>query len=474
MALKDEYMDIFNQHKRENAYQALSDAYDAYAAPSVRANKDGYSGFTTLLNTNKTQPQLTPLPLATPGESKYMLASYSSTPTAGAGAETAGDAGGYQSLGTYNDTQLSPEEMAQVNAYKQQYAAAQAAGDTAGMEAAHAGAESIRARHGYSGGVDGSGYYAVTPTQPRYTAGKLPSASSAESYINDMYAAQQASALQALESAYETNMNTLNATGEKIPAYYYAAANDAGAQAAIQKANFNEQAAASGLNSGAGGQAALSMGNQLQGNLSNIQQQKANALADLELQRTQLSTAYQNDIAQAIADGNLAKAQALYDDFVRVDNSIVETARAQQDEYYRAAAFANSQYTDNRNYNLSLADKMAQYGVFSGYDGILKPEQIEGMSSYFEGLQTPTKTSGGGGKGGTNDGGPTPQPSDSGEKMSAAAQSTYDEAVYRMGFKGASAEDIMDYLGAMVDVYKKITQAEAKAIMNQLVAAGII
>ncbi len=40
--------------------------------------------------------------------------------------------------------------------YKNDYAKAQAKGDKAGMQKAHAGAEAIRAKSGYSGGVDGS------------------------------------------------------------------------------------------------------------------------------------------------------------------------------------------------------------------------------------------------------------------------------------------------------------------------------
>lgn len=51
---------------------------------------------------------------------------------------------------------MSVEDQDKINQYKQQYDIAKANNDTQGMEAAHAGAEEIRSRYGFSGGVDGS------------------------------------------------------------------------------------------------------------------------------------------------------------------------------------------------------------------------------------------------------------------------------------------------------------------------------
>ncbi|NLT12873.1 MAG: hypothetical protein GXY05_00875 [Clostridiales bacterium] len=153
-------------------------------------------------------------------------------------------------------------------------------------------------------------------------ASDLPSAGSAQQYIKEMYAARREAALQAFKSAYDDGMNALTATAAGLPKKYQAARNQAAAQSEIQRANFNEYAAAKGLGSGAGGQAMLAIGNQLQSDLSAIGSAEADALAGLELQRAQLSARYRNDIAKAIADGNLAEAAALYDDFIRAANSI--------------------------------------------------------------------------------------------------------------------------------------------------------
>ena len=66
--------------------------------------------------------------------------------------------GSYKPLGTYNDADLSAADAAKVQQYKSQYEAAKSAGDTKGMEAAHAAAEAIRKNYNYSGGGDGSDY----------------------------------------------------------------------------------------------------------------------------------------------------------------------------------------------------------------------------------------------------------------------------------------------------------------------------
>ncbi len=56
---------------------------------------------------------------------------------------------------------LTAEQQAEIQALKDAWSAASAAGDRAAMERAHAGAEAIRAQAGYTGGADGSGHTKV-------------------------------------------------------------------------------------------------------------------------------------------------------------------------------------------------------------------------------------------------------------------------------------------------------------------------
>ena len=178
---------------------------------------------------------------------------------------------------------------------------------------------------GGGGGGGGGGYYYTAP-KAQYEAPTLPSASSQADYIKAMYDASQKAQEEALRASYEKNTGALDYQQGKISPTYDAAANNAGAQAAIQRANFNESANASGLNTGAGSQAELSMRNAEAANISAIRKAQADAQADLDFQRSQLTLEYQNAIREAIAKNELQKAQALYEEAKRVDESLVSTA----------------------------------------------------------------------------------------------------------------------------------------------------
>lgn len=93
------------------------------------ANQGVYSAVSTI-NNNKSS-----------GNSQYTTNNYVHTPT-----------------GSYNDVGVSDWAQKQIQNYKAQYNDAMARGDEEGMRLAHAAAEAIRAKYGYSGGADGSEY----------------------------------------------------------------------------------------------------------------------------------------------------------------------------------------------------------------------------------------------------------------------------------------------------------------------------
>lgn len=186
------------------------------------------------------------------------------------------------------------------------------------------------------GGGGGGGSRSSSTTKNAYKAAVLPSATSQESYINAMYDANEAKKKAALEAQYAANVGALDQQAAKIPAQYDSAANQAAAQAAINRANFNEMAAASGLNTGAAGQAALAQNNALLGAVSEIRKNQANALNDVEAQRVSLQQQYQAAIKEAIANNEADRAAALYNEAKRVDESLVSTAVNQATENYRA------------------------------------------------------------------------------------------------------------------------------------------
>lgn len=68
-------------------------------------------------------------------------------------------------VSTTDKNRLSSDQQSAVQNYTDQYYAAKARGDTQGMQAAHAAAESVRNQAGYSGGGDGSGNTSARPSQ---------------------------------------------------------------------------------------------------------------------------------------------------------------------------------------------------------------------------------------------------------------------------------------------------------------------
>lgn len=192
------------------------------------------------------------------------------------------------------------------------------AGNTGG------GGGSYRASSGSSGG--GSAYKAAT----------LRPATSQADYINAMYDANEQRRKAALEAAYDANVATLDRQEATIAPQYQQAANAAAAQSAVAHAAFNERAAAAGMNTGAGSQAALAQNNALVSGVSAIRQAESEALADVEAKRADLAAQYQKAIADAVANNEAERAQALYNEAIRVDESLVTTAANQATENFRA------------------------------------------------------------------------------------------------------------------------------------------
>ena len=139
-------------------------------------------------------------------------------------------------------------------------------------------------------------------------------------YLKELYAQKVAAELAALKSAYEKNTSTLDASRAQIAPVYDIARNSAADQNARSRGAFQEMAVANGLNTGTTGQAALAQDIVYQQNLSAIDREQAQKLADLDLQRSQLDTEYRNAIAKAEATGDAELANALYEEYVRQQN----------------------------------------------------------------------------------------------------------------------------------------------------------
>ena len=117
-------------------------------------------------------------------------------------------------LSTYDTQLLTPQQQAQIEQAKKDYAAAQAAGNTQGMQSAHNFAESIRKQAGYTGLSDGGGYEALPQGQQTYGLSDVKQIDTAAlqdwktAYINQQNAALERAyndALEQLGKTYNTN-----------------------------------------------------------------------------------------------------------------------------------------------------------------------------------------------------------------------------------------------------------------------------
>lgn len=212
-------------------------------------------------------------------------------------------------------------------------------------------------------------------------------------YINEIYQQQIKARRAAIESAYKQNTASLDRTAEQIPVTYQSARNQAAGQAAISQKNFDEYAAASGLNSGAAAQARLASNTALQSTLGSISQAEAQALADIELQRRQLEDQYRAEIAAAIAESNAEKARTLYNEYVRQQEALADTKRVAADEAYRQRTLAMQEADTDYERKLRAAEIAYKlYGDTSLYNqlfGISAPSYTAVGTPSYAAVGTP-------------------------------------------------------------------------------------
>ena len=186
--------------------------------------------------------------------------------------------------------------------------------------------------------------------------------------VNSMYDADQQSRLAALQNAYNSNIAAQQALRAKIPQTYQAQANNVAANSAIQQAAFNERAAASGLNSGAGGQAALAQGNVLQGGLTTIRTNEANALTDADNKIAQMKEQYQNAVQQAMSQNAYDRAAALMKEFQMQQQSSIDAQREQRQYDFQQRVYNDSEARADKATARSDAMLSMQRGIMPSYD----------------------------------------------------------------------------------------------------------
>lgn len=228
---------------------------------------------------------------------------------------------------------------------------------------------------------------------------KTPTPNSQEDYIRQMYEANLAANKSQLESDYNQNLSDLGAEESKLGQIYYEQMRQAQAESDRNRQAFQEYANARGLNSGTGGQAELAQQNQLSANLNTLRQSEAEKRAEVERQRVLLGQQYQNAIQKAQAENDLAKAKALYEEAVRVDEAISAASQADADRAMQIFNMLN-------NTALSAAGAYASQGDMSLYQKLLAGDSTKELEDLYNKAQQIVSSGGyySGGGGGSGSG----------------------------------------------------------------------
>ena len=267
---------------------------------------------------------------------------------------------------------------------------------------------------------------------------KTPTANSQEELIRKMYESNLNSNKSQLESDYNQNLSDLGAEESKLGQIYYEQQRQAQAESDRNRQAFQEYANARGLNSGTGGQAELAQNNQLSANLNALRQSEAEKRAEVERQRQLLGQQYQQAIQKAQADNDLNLAKALYEEAVRVDESINSAAQADADRALQIFNMLNNTALSaagayaSKSGDLSLYEKLLAGDSTSELEDLYnKAQQIVSSGGYYSG--------GGGGSG-------------SGYKRATSDEMEWAQYYIDMIRNAGGVDNVQDYLATN---YKK-------------------
>lgn len=267
---------------------------------------------------------------------------------------------------------------------------------------------------------------------------KTPTPNSQEDYIRQMYEANLSANKSQLESNYNQNLSDLGAEESKLGQIYYEQMRQAQAESDRNRQAFQEYANARGLNSGTGGQAELAQQNQLSSNLNTLRQSEAEKRAEVERQRVLLGQQYQNAIQKAQSENDLAKAKALYEEAVRVDEAISAASKADADRAMQIFNMLN-------NTALSAAGAYASQGDMSLYQKLLAGDSTKELEDLYNKAQQIVSSGGyySGGGGGSG----------SGYKRATSDEMEWAQYYIDMIRNAGGVDNVQDYLATNYKEY---------------------
>ena len=262
---------------------------------------------------------------------------------------------------------MSDADNQKIVQYQQAYNAAKAAGDTAAMERAHAGAEAVRNSYGFSGGADGSQQVSIAPrqTQANPYVSYLDTVKQAQAqaqdrynqmmeYSQQSYANMLKNAIAANNAAAAQQVARLNSQKTDVNKTYEDNARQAYVAYMQGKQTLPQMLAASGLTGGATETANLGLVTNYNTNVGNINNERASAIKSID-----------DNIQQAMYQAERDNAATAYDNAGSALNSylgIMGNSIDSDYNYLNTYGNAYGRYVDQENYQSDVqreAEKLA-------------------------------------------------------------------------------------------------------------------
>lgn len=203
--------------------------------------------------------------------------------------------------------------------------------------------------------------YTPTQTQPQDPYADM--LAEIERKQRELAEAQRQSRIAALGKAKESALSSLQSEEAALKPYYYDLRNRAAAQSDIAAKNFAEYMAAQGIRGSAAGLPEIYRQSALQGQLGTLSKQEAADIADIARRRSGIESAYESDVAAAMADIDAQTLQNYIDNMRIIQTQRIadlaaqgktstgeltlEGREAQQNELAQQAALLAARYYDN-------------------------------------------------------------------------------------------------------------------------------
>lgn len=376
---------------------------------------------------------------------------------------------------------MSDEDYALTQKYKQDFAAAQQAGNQAGMDAAHDAVEALRAKYNYSGGADGSDYVSLGSKNHSNTASQPSRVDSMEEFSYE--------SAPAWTSKYQDQIDALTQEILGRPDFSYNPESDPRYQAFRKEYQREGQRATAdtlgqmavmtgGMPSTAAATAAQQAGDyyaaQMADRIPELYQLAYDMYRDegdeLRANLDMLSALESGDynryldmLNQYNTDRNFAYGVYgdTWDRNYQLDRDDVDDSRYDMEFNYGVDRdeLEDQRYQDELEYSRKLdrAQTLAAAGDFSGYLALgYSQEEVDRLQQAYDQEQAARRTSGSGssrGSGGGSSGGGSSTGSSGGvyQQMYNAGIRSYDDAYEWLRANGYGTTDANRYANGLVN-----------------------